>query len=137
VIVLRGSEVESVVTLELGDVPPSLNRVGSRGSHWAYDDKKRQWQTDLGLLLMAAKLPRGLERVEASASLRFPTVKRRDEGNFSWMLEKALGDALTEGRWLKDDQAGMYSFTGITFEDELGPKRSLVTVTGIRLVPAA
>jgi hypothetical protein len=134
---MASTEVEHVVTLNLNDVPPSLNRIGMRGSHWATTEKKKQWQHDLGFMLMAEKLPRGLERVTATASLRFPKANRRDEGNFSWLLEKALGDALQEGGWLQDDTPDQYRFRGLVFEAERGPKRTLVTVAGIKVVHAA
>lgn len=77
---------------------------------------------------MASGLPRGQERIEAWATLRFPTRGRRDEGNFRWMLEKALGDALTNGRWLADDSTEQFRFYLIKIERELGPKQSVITL---------
>lgn len=112
-------------------MPPSLNRTGTRGSWKVTSRHKRQWQGDLWSLLMAEQLPKGLKRVVASATLRFPTARRRDAGNFSWLLEKALGDALTQGGWLSDDTHDRFRFTGVTIESERGPARTIVTVTEV------
>jgi hypothetical protein len=98
------------------DVPPSLNRVASRGSRWAYSKAKREWQSNLEQLLMLVKLPRPVAHVEASAVLTFPVMRKRDEGNFRFMLEKALGDALVNGGWLEDDDADRFEFRKVRFQ---------------------
>ncbi len=77
---------------------------------------------------MAAKVPRGLHHVTANALLRFPTRRRRDEGNFRWLLEKALGDALQNGGWLPDDTPEFYLFGRCQFDPEPGPARTIVTI---------
>ena len=116
------------VEIDVSDTPPSLNRMGSRG-HWrTVHGKKKAWQNDLGMLLLAAGLPKGLRRVEASAILRFRQQRRRDEGNFRAILEKALGDALVSGGWLTDDTPEHYSFGGLEFDQQRGPARTLVTI---------
>src|SRR5947207_1933958 len=69
------------------------------------------------MLLLAEQLPRRLERVEASAVLTFPTRRRRDEGNYRALLEKALGDALVEGRWLVDDTPERFTFGTVSFAE--------------------
>lgn len=113
-------------TLIVDATPPSLNQIGYR-SHWAVGRRhKRQWQNDLAVLLMARGVPRGLQRVEASAVLTFPTRRRRDEGNFRVLLEKALGDALVEGGWLPDDTAQHFTFGAVTFA--LGHPRTAVAL---------
>lgn len=61
--------------------------------------------------------------------MRFPLQRGRDEGNFRWMLEKALGDALVTGRWLSDDTGGRFSTGAVTFETERGPKRTTLRIT--------
>jgi hypothetical protein len=98
------------------DVPPSLNRVASRGSRWAYSKHKKEWQSALEVLLMQSGLPRGCSRVEASAVLTFPVARRRDSGNFQWLLEKALGDSLTNGGWIPDDDADHFEFRRLRFQ---------------------
>lgn len=118
------------VTLAYQDVPPSLNRLGTRGSHWEVGKAKRRWQEILEGLLLGSGLPRGLTSVEASALLRFPVVRRRDSGNFSWLIEKALGDSLVRGGWLADDTADEFRFFGVEFDSELGPARTVITVIG-------
>lgn len=95
--------------LTLHETPPSLNRF-TGGSRGPYHRAKKQWQTQLGTALMVAQVPRGLKEVKATAEVRFKTVRRRDEGNLRFLLEKALGDILVEGGWLPDDTADFYTF---------------------------
>jgi hypothetical protein len=132
------SGVERTIRVWLSETPPSLNVIAGRGSRFAFANAKRRWQADLGLLLMAEAVPRNLERVEASAVLRFPTRRRRDEGNFRTLLEKALGDALVEGGWLPDDTPDRFSFGSVSFAH--GPTRTTlelrVTGTPVRSQPS-
>ena len=101
----------------IGATPPSLNVIAGRGSRFAFTNAKKQWERDLGILLMAERLPRGLARVEASAVLTFSTRRRRDTGNYRALLEKALGDCLTAGGWLPDDTPEHYDFGALTFAE--------------------
>ena len=102
------------VSLRVPGTPPSFNAVGLR-SHWAVGRRhKLQWQEWLSIALMEQGVPRGLETVSATATLRFNQRRRRDEGNFRVILEKALGDALVEGRWLADDTPEHYRFGAVT-----------------------
>lgn len=115
------------VTVELGYTPASLNKL-SRTTKWAvFHRHKTALQNDIELMLL---VPLGagfrLERVHAEATLRFPSRRRRDEGNYRALLEKALGDALTgdvkawpEGRWLVDDTPEHFTFGAVEFE--IGP----------------
>lgn len=114
-------------TLLIDSTPPSLNAIAGRGNRWAFSRAKRQWQSDLATLLMVRAVPRGLIRVEASAVLTFPTRRRRDEGNFRVLLEKALGDALVEGGWLPDDTPEHFTFGAVTFA--LGHSRTAVALS--------
>jgi hypothetical protein len=59
---------------------------------------------------MEQRVPKELKRVEATATLRFKQKRRRDEGNHRALLEKALGDVLQAGGWLKDDTPDLYRF---------------------------
>jgi hypothetical protein len=119
-----------VTELVYDAVPPSLNRVGSRGnSHWAYTRAKRDWQDTVGALLMAGQVPRRLVYVRADATLRFPVVRTRDAGNFGWLLDKACGDALVAGGWLSDDNPDCYEFGTVTFDPALGPPRTTLRLT--------
>lgn len=119
-------------TLVYNAVPPSLNTTGTRGSHWKAHRAKKQWQETLGWLLIASELPCGLESVEASAILRFPVQRRRDEGNFRWLLEKALGDALVDTQHIADDTPDRYRFFGVEFDQETGPAQTTITIVGRR-----
>ena len=109
--------------------PPSVNPLGS-GDPRVYQAMKHQWQALLIDLLSATSLPRGLAHVLAEGEVTFPTRQRRDQGNFRFLLEKALGDALTEGKWLTDDHWGMYEFGNLTASYERG-----VSATRLALFP--
>lgn len=114
--------------LELHETPPSLNRFGSigGGTYYLYRRLKKEWHQTLATALMAAGVPRGLAKVEASATMRFPTRRKRDEGNFRWLLEKVLGDTLVEGGWLADDDANLFTFGKVTFNPEPGEPLTLI-----------
>jgi hypothetical protein len=83
--------------------PPSLNIGGSGWNPHVFQGVKQAWQGVLTFLLNTSGLPRGLHRVTAEVQIGFPTRGRRDANNFRYVLDKALGDALTEGGWLDDD----------------------------------
>jgi hypothetical protein len=103
----------SEATLEVPGCPPSFNAIGYR-SHWSVGRREKlKWQEMLGMALMVARVPRGLAAVSATAEIRFKQRRRRDEGNFRVILEKALGDALVEGRWLSDDTPEQYRFGAV------------------------
>lgn len=116
------------VEVHYDDVPPSMNSASSgyRGNPYAASRVKMQWEGILAVLLYAERVPRGLTRVDASASLRFPTRRKRDEGNFRMLLEKVMGDTLVKGGWLDDDAPDSYAFHQLQFEDEKGPKRTTI-----------
>lgn len=111
--------------------PDSLNVGGSSENARAYQRKKRIWQGILTELLEGSGLPRGLERIDAEGTICFPTRARRDQGNFRFMLEKALGDALVEGGWLADDDWARYEFGALRRADQAGR-----AATSILLFPA-
>ncbi len=103
-------------TLTIPGVPPSLNQIGYR-SHWSAGRREKQkWEQFLAIALMEQRVPRGLGSVVASAELRFTQRRRRDEGNFRALLEKALGDTLVKGRWLPDDTPDHYRFGALEIE---------------------
>lgn len=118
--------LDRVFIIEYDDCPPSLNHAHSR--HWSYFHRhKRAWQDIFEALLL--QVPRRLAYVHAEASLRFPVRRRRDEGNFRWLLEKALGDALVNGGWIADDTPDYFRTGLLTFEEDAGPKRTTVFLT--------
>jgi hypothetical protein len=107
--------VSERATLCVPGTPPSLNQIGYR-SHWAVGRKAKQdWEQFLSIALMEQGVPRRLKRVEATATLRFKQKRRRDEGNFKALLDKALGDVLQAGGWLADDTPDYYRFGELTF----------------------
>lgn len=113
------------VRLEFGNVPPSVNR--RRGEHWSKTRKRKQeWQDWFFIALMEQKLPK-LARVHATAEITLPKNRRRDEGNYRDVLEKALGDAL-QLQWLPDDTPEFFTFGEVTFNPESGKAKLVVTL---------
>lgn len=101
----------NTVTLSIPGTPPSYNRTAH--AHWTKVRKvKQEWQQFCEIALMEMRVPRGLEFVEASAKIYFKQRRRRDEGNFRVVLEKCLGDALTNS-WLPDDTPNHYRFGAV------------------------
>ena len=101
------------LTIEIPGTPPSFNAVGLH-THWTVGRKaKADWQQRCEIMLMKHKVPRGLDLVTATAMIAHKTRRRRDEGNFRVILEKALGDALTAGGWLPDDTPDHYRFGAV------------------------
>ena len=114
--------------LEVPGIPKSLNRIGSRGSHFAWHREKRMWQDMLAIALRVAKVPTELAYAEATAVL-YPAVRRRrDEGNYRAVLEKALGDALVAGGWLADDTPELFRFGRLVFGEVRGTPLTVVTL---------
>lgn len=108
--------------------PPSFNETGFTGSRWKLTRAKKEWQQVIEARLMVADLPRGLVRVKATVRLRFPKRRGRDTNNYVVLLDKVLGDALVNGRWLPDDTPEFYTFAGLAFEPEPGPHRTTVVL---------
>lgn len=87
-------------------IPLSLNVIGSRGGHHTYNAFKVAWQEVIAAQLETIGFPKGLyNSISAESLICFPKMPRvgRDQGNFRWLLEKCLGDALTLGGWIPDD----------------------------------
>lgn len=102
------------------DVPPSFNIVGNRG-HWRqFHGIKKKWQSIFEIKLMATLPRKEFKRIVVSANLRFQTRRRRDEGNYRAILEKAMGDALVNGGWLADDDAERYVFQHVIIDTDPG-----------------
>ena len=103
-------------TLSIPATPPSLNVVGYR-SHWTVGRREKlQWQEWIFIALLEKRVPKGLASVNVSAEMHFTQRRRRDEGNFRAILEKACGDALVAGGWLADDTPAHYRFGAVDFE---------------------
>lgn len=111
------------VALDLDAVPPSLNAFGS-GNRWKFITEKKAWQQRLLAQLADCGLPTGLKRIVVEGIITFPDRRRRDQGNYRFMIEKALGDALTQGGWLEDDDWTRYSFGGLEAVYEKGVRRT-------------
>lgn len=130
-----------ICELTYAATPPSFNEVGYTGSRWKLTKAKKEWQQVIEGLLMASGLPRGqpgfssLTRVNASARMRFAKRRGRDIGNYVVLLDKVLGDALVNGRWLANDTPEFYTFAGLSFEPEPGPDRTTVVLEYERRLP--
>lgn len=119
-----------IFELNIPDTPPSLNAasLGSKGAHMKFHRLKKRWEGMIVITLLEARVPKGLERVHATAVCRFPSRRKRDEGNFRYLLEKALGDALQLHGCLDDDTPEKYTFGKLVFDPDRGPARTLVTL---------
>lgn len=118
--------------LEFGNVPPSQNK--RRGEHWAVTRRRKaQLQSDFFTAMLAAKVPKPLAHVHATARIRLPKNRRRDEGNYRDAIEKALGDAL-QLQWLRDDTPEYFTFGEVTFE-EPGKARMVVVLEVVLACP--
>lgn len=115
------------VVLDLPGTPPSYNITAH--AHWQKVRREKQkWQRACETALMVAAVPRGLGSVLVSGRLEFTQRRRRDEGNFRVILEKALGDALTNGGWLEDDTPDHYQFGKLEIVAPAPRPRTLVTI---------
>lgn len=100
-------------SLELPGTPPSFNAVGLH-SHWSRGRKvKQEWQRMIETMLLKEQVPRGLQSVAASAVVNFKQRRRRDEGNWKAIIEKACGDALVRANRLADDTPDYYRFGSV------------------------
>lgn len=122
-------ETESY-TLSIPGTPPSLNaaKLGSKGAHMKFHREKKKWEGMCVVALLEQKVPKGLTRVRATAVCRFPQKRRRDEGNFRYLLEKALGDALQINGNLSDDTADEFNFGKLAFDPETGTPLTTITL---------
>ena len=109
---LTSKAVTERATLSIPSTPPSFNKVGLH-SHWSVGRKAKQdWEQWLLIALLEQRVPKGLASINASATIRFKERRRRDEGNFKPLIEKALGDVLQNG-WLEDDTPELYRFGAV------------------------
>ena len=111
----------------VGATPPSFNRAGMSGSRWKLTKAVKDWREMLGMAMIAARMPRNCNRIVASATITFPSRRRRDEENFRVVLSKALGDALQDYGAIKDDTAEYFSLD-LRLEVQAG-----VSKTSVRL----
>jgi hypothetical protein len=62
--------------------------------------------------------------VFAEGEVTFPSRIKHDQGNYRFMLEKALGDALQTVGVLQDDSWDFYSFGNLAATYEKGVRRT-------------
>jgi Holliday junction resolvase RusA-like endonuclease len=114
--------------LQIPDLPPSMNSSASgyRGNHFAAARMKANWEGQIAVALIQAKVPKGLWAVRVMGELKVPDRRRRDIGNFRMLLEKALGDVLVKLGHIPDDTPEHYAFNELTFEYEKGVRRTIL-----------
>jgi hypothetical protein len=100
-------------------VPPSLNALGS-GNRFQFLNLKQTWALVFAPLLEDTDLARPCGRVVVEGAMCFPTRVRRDQGNYRFLVEKVIGDVLTDGGWLTDDDWTRYEFGGLAYHYEPG-----------------
>jgi hypothetical protein len=111
------------VALTIPDIPPSMNDIVGQGTRWRYTFMKKKWGRLLEDALNQAGMVR-CQRVTVEGIVTFPTRARHDQGNYRFMLEKALGDALQAGAFLADDSWAFYEFNGLAARYERGVRRT-------------
>lgn len=129
-------------------LPSSFNAVGMSGNPWKVRAEYERWRATFRALLGGVsgevltipkpgtktktldvfvdrdgELPTHCEKVLAEGRITFPDRRRRDQGNFRVIIEKALGDALVDGDWIVDDDWDRYEFGGYQRAYEKGAKR--------------
>lgn len=117
--------------LEWDDCPPSMNQKSSgygANPHVA-GRTKNTWEGVMMAMLLKAKIPKNLAWVRVDMTLRFPDKRRRDEGNFRMVVEKALGDVMQRMNYIPDDTPDIYRFGAVTFEPDKGPRRMVLALT--------
>lgn len=113
--------------MEYADTPPSMNTNKVRD--WrSFGREKKRWEGIFCGLLMKHQIHKGATSVRAKAMIRFPTNRRRDEGNFRMLIEKALGDALQVMKVIPDDGPEQYRFEQVNFDHTKGNKLTTVTL---------
>lgn len=113
------------------DLPESMNAKGGggyKGNHYAQHRVKKSLEGQLFVALIQAKVPKRLSRVKATAVLTVPTRHRRDEGNYRYMLEKALGDILQTMNYLPDDDPEHFTFPELIFEYKKNVRNTAITL---------
>jgi len=112
--------------------PQSIRGFGSGANHFQYQTMKHKWQDRLTEMLFDAGVPTGLSHVLAEGQVCFPDRKKRDQGNYRFILEKALGDALVEGGWLPDDDWDHYEFGRLRYAYAKGDAWTALTIHASR-----
>lgn len=112
--------MKKVFTLSYDEAPKSLNDGGTGSRrHWTVGAReKKRWEGIYAVLLMAAKVPRGMTSVRVSALLEFKAPARRDSENFRSGLSKPFADALVNGGWLADDHEDVFELTKVVCSRE-------------------
>lgn len=114
-------------TLIIPRIPISANKL--LRMHWhPRADLLGEWKHDVGVLCKEAKIPM-LEHVTVGAVIYFKDKRTRDMDNFTFSLEKMLGDSL-KGIIIPDDDPRYLTWGSIEFlHDKLNPRTEVVLNT--------
>ena len=105
----------STYVIHYDEVPKSLN-AGGAGSrrHWSVANReKKRWEGIWLMLMLAKKIPRGMERCEIGVWLAFALPRRRDVENFRPAFNKPFADMLVKGGYIPDDTAEFFNLASI------------------------
>lgn len=111
--------------------PASFNVWSGQGdgNAMAYMGVKKAWQSIFEKLLSESDLPTGLGGVYVEGEITFPEYREdRDQGNFRVIIEKALGDALQDGRYISNDNWTRYEFGQLTMRIHPGESATRLTI---------
>lgn len=108
--------------------PLSLNDNGAAANSFGYQSAKKHWQERLVELMEEAGIPKPLQHVFAEGQACFPDSRDRDQGNYRFLIEKALGDALVAGGWLADDDWSRYEFGRLHYAYSKGDAWTALTL---------
>jgi hypothetical protein len=111
------------VVIEVDRIPPSMNDIVGKGNRWRYTQEKKTWGKLLTLKIQESGL-QPCDRILVEGSVTFPNQTKHDQGNYRFMLEKALGDALQAAGVLADDDWDSYEFGGLAKAYEKGVRRT-------------
>lgn len=120
------SEPGFTLSVYYDDTPPSFNKVGHSGNRWAWTSAEKKWKGIVEGLMLATGFPREWEHISVKVRLTFPTRNKRDEINYRVILEKAIGDALVNGKWIPDDVPEHFYFEGVHFEQQTGKAKTTI-----------
>ena len=127
-------------------LPLSKNVYDAMQPSWQHSHKKR-WMREVAAKCAEQQIPLDLKYIGLSATLVFPTNRRRDPQNYSATLWNFVPDALQRCGVLQDDRDGRISFgsnLGINLAYDTRPgvpekhrKRTMVALSYHGAAPAS
>lgn len=72
-----------------------------------------KWEGIFGMLLLKARVPRGMTSCKIHVVLEFAKANRRDVENYHSSVSKPFADTLVKGGWLVDDTADQFELASM------------------------